>query len=245
MCLGSVAGRTLGRRQSVTKGKPDQAALRRKARRVAAALETRFGVPERRQARDPLDALVQTVLSQSTSDTNSHRAFRVLRQTFPTWDEAFEAGPEEIEKAIRSGGLARQKSVRIHELLGWVRERFGTFSLACVQEMTDEEAFALLLPLKGVGVKTVAVMLLFACGRDCFAVDTHVHRIVRRLGLVPETANAVKTFRLMKPLVPKGKALSLHVNLLKLGRTLCRPTTPRCTECPLRRMCDCAKAQRG
>jgi len=111
--------------------------------------------------------------------------------------------------------------------------------------MSDEEVFALLLPLKGVGVKTVAVMLLFACGRDCFAVDTHVHRIVRRLGLVPEAVNAVKTFRLMKPLVPKGKALSLHVNLLKLGRTLCRPTAPRCRECPLRRMCDYGKAHRG
>ncbi len=219
--------------------------LRRKTRRAVAALEGRFGVPEWGGAREPLDALVQTVLSQSTSDVNSGRAFRMLKAQFPTWERAHEAGPRKIEEAIRSGGLARQKSTRIHKLLGWVHERFGRFDLACVREMGDEEVFELLLPLAGVGVKTVAVMLLFACGRDCFAVDTHVHRIVRRLGLVPEKASAEKTFHLMRPLVPKGKALSFHVNLLKLGRSLCRPTAPACAACPLRRMCAHAKARRG
>jgi endonuclease-3 len=94
-------------------------------------------------------------------------------------------------------------------------------------------------------VKTIAVMLLFACGRDCFAVDTHVRRTVRRLGLVPEKANAEKIFHLMRPLVPEGKALSLHVNLLKLGRSLCRPTDPACPECPLRRLCNYPKAARS
>ena len=218
-----------------------QAALRRKATLAVAALEGRFGVPKRHGGREPLEALVQTVLSQSTSDVNSHRAFGQLKERFPEWEAAWRAGPGEIEEAIRSGGLARQKSRRIHSLLGWVRERFGEFSLRCVGEMSDAEVFGLLLPLEGVGVKTIAVMLLFACGRDCFAVDTHVHRIVRRLGLVPEKASAEKTFELMKPLVPKGKALSFHVNLLKLGRTLCRPTSPACPECPLRRLCGYAR----
>jgi len=216
------------------------AALRRRTARAVAALERRFGVPEWDGPEPPLDALVRTVLSQSTSDVNSGRAFDALKEQFPTWDEAFAAGPEAIEAAIRAGGLARQKSRRIHDLLGWVKERFGAFSLDAVQEMPTEQVFETLLPLDGVGVKTVAVMLLFACGRDCFPVDTHVHRIVRRVGLVPATASAERTFHLMKPLVPKGKALSFHVNLLTLGRTLCRPTDPKCPECPLRGMCDYA-----
>ena len=216
-------------------------ALRRQTARAVAALEKRFGVPEWGGARAPLDSLVQTILSQSTSDVNSQRAFGVLKERFPRWEEAHGAGAKRIEEAIRSGGLARQKSRRIHKVLGWVRERFGKFGLECVREMRDEEVFEMLLPLEGVGVKTVAVMLLFACGRDCFAVDTHVHRIVRRLGLVPEKASAERTFRLMRPLVPKGKALSFHLNLLKLGRTLCRPSSPRCGECPLRQMCDYAR----
>ena len=198
-------------------------------------------MPEWDGPEPPLDALVRTVLSQSTSDVNSHRAFSTLKRRFPTWQAAFEAGPRAIEAAIRSGGLASQKSARIHRLLGWVRERFGAFDLARVAEMPTEEVFGLLLPLDGVGVKTIAVMLLFACGRDCFAVDTHVHRIVRRLGLVPETASAERAFHLMAPLVPKGKALSFHVNLLTLGRTLCRPTDPKCPACPLRRLCGHAK----
>ncbi|MFW6163239.1 MAG: endonuclease III domain-containing protein, partial [Planctomycetota bacterium] len=192
-----------------------------------------------------LDTLVGTVLSQSTSDVNSHRAFEQLRERFPTWEGAYEAGPAAIEEAIRSGGLAKQKSRRIHQLLGWARERFGDFSLEPVRELDDGQVFELLLPLEGVGVKTVAVMLLFACGRDCFAVDTHVHRVVRRVGLAPEKANAEKTFRLMQALVPEGKALSFHVNLLKLGRTLCRPTDPKCPECPLRRMCNYAENRVG
>ncbi len=198
-------------------------------------------MPQWQGPRPPLDSLIQTVLSQATSDTNSHRAFRQLKERFPTWEQALAGRARDIERAIRSGGLARQKSVRIHKILRWVRDRFGEFDLRVVHEMPDDAVFETLLPLNGIGVKTVAVMLLFACGRDVFAVDTHVHRIVRRVGLVPEKATAEKTFALMRPLVPKGKALSFHVNLLKRGRTLCRPTDPACPECPLRRLCAFAK----
>jgi len=218
--------------------------LRERTRRAVAALERRFGVPVRDGPRPLLDSLVQTILSQSTSDINSHRAFARLKERFPEWEAAWRAGPRAIEAAIRCGGLARQKSRRIHKLLGWARERFGRFDLSPLAEMPTEEVFATLLPLEGVGVKTVAVMLLFACGRDCFAVDTHVHRIVRRLGLVPQNASAEKTFHLMAPLVPKGKAFSFHVNLLRLGRTLCRPSRPACGDCPLSRLCEHRRAAR-
>lgn len=219
------------------------ATLRRRTARAVAALERRFGAPGWDGPEPPLDALVRTVLSQSTSDVNSGRAFEALKAAFPTWDAAFGAGPTRIEAAIRSGGLARQKSRRIHKLLGWARDRFGGFDLGAVHQMPTEEVFETFLPLEGIGVKTIAVMLLFACGRDCFAVDTHVHRIVRRLGLAPEAASAERTFYLMAPLVPRGKALSFHLNLLALGRSLCRPTDPRCPECPLRRLCDRAKGR--
>ena len=232
------------RREGVGGERGEARRLRCKAARAVAALEQRFGAPEWDGPEAPLDALVRTVLSQSTSDVNSGRAFDALKAQFPTWEAAFAAGPGGIEATIRCGGLARQKSARIHKLLGWVRERFGRFDLGAVHAMPTEEVFELFLPLEGVGVKTVAVMLLFACGRDCFAVDTHVHRIVRRLGLVPPKASAEATFHLMKPLVPKGKALSFHLNLLALGRSICRPTTPNCAACPLRRLCDHARSLR-
>jgi endonuclease-3 len=226
--------------------KPDgrnPAALRRKAERATAALEERFGVPEWDGPEPPLDALVRTILSQSTSDVNSGRAFDSLKKRFPEWEAALAAGPGAIEPAIRSGGLARQKSVRIHKLLGWVRGRFRSLDLGFLCGLTTEEVFGLLLPLDGIGVKTIAVMLLFACGRDVFPVDTHVHRIVRRVGLVPEKASAERTFERMRPLVAKGKGLSFHLNLLELGRTICRPTDPECPVCPLRRMCAYARAR--
>ena len=219
----------------------NRASLRRRGARVTAALERRFGVPAWEGPEPPLDSLIWTILSQSNNDVNAERTFAALQARFPSWEEALAAGPGEIEAAIRRGGLARQKSVWIHKLLGWARERFRSFDLGALREMPTEEVFALLRPLDGVGVKTIAVTLLFACGRDVFPVDTHVHRIVRRVGLVPERASAEKTFELMRPLVPKGKALSLHVNLLRLGRTICRPTDPACPTCPLRRMCDYAK----
>jgi len=208
-----------------------------------ARLEERFGVPQWNGPRPPLDSLVQTILSQATSDTNSHRAFRQLRERFPTWEQALASRPREIERAIRSGGLARQKGLRIHRILHWVKERFGSLDLDFIHDMPTDEVFDALLPLEGVGVKTVAVMLMFACGRDCFAVDTHVHRITQRVGLVPAKATAERTFHLMRPLVPEGKALSFHLNLLALGRTLCRPTSPTCAECPLRRLCNYAKTR--
>jgi len=220
------------------------AALCRRTAQAVAALERRFGTPEWDGPEPPLDALVRTVLSQSTSDANSGRAFDALKEAFPTWEAAFAAGPAAIEAAIRSGGLARQKSRRIHNILAWVRERFGRFDLDAVDQMPTDEAFDTFLPLEGIGVKTVAVMLLFACGRDCFPVDTHVHRILRRVGLVPPTATAERTFHLMGPLVPPGKALSFHVNLLALGRTLCRPTDPNCPHCPLGKTCEFA-SKRG
>ena len=135
------------------------------------------------------------------------------------------------------GGLSNQKSVRIKSFLKWVKETFGRLSLEVLDSMPAEEAYGLLCTQKGIGVKTVAVTLLFACGRDIFPVDTHVHRICRRLGLVPDNASAEKTHWLMAPLVPQGKALSLHLNLLSHGRTVCLAQRPRCGECNLKRLC--------
>jgi len=97
----------------------------------------------------------------------------------------------------------------------------------------SEEVLTALVELNGVGVKTAACVLLFSLGRDIFPVDVHVHRLCKRLGMVPGTASAEKTFETMSRLVPRGKAYSLHTNLIRLGRTLCRPRDPKCGQCPL------------
>ena len=186
---------------------------------------------------DPLNELILTILSQSTSDHNRDMAWDNLRKTYPDWQQVIDAGPKKVAVAVRSAGLSNQKGQRIVDVLSWIKETYGELNLDFLYDMDVDEAFETFTKLKGVGLKTMAVVLMFSCGRDVFPVDTHVHRICRRLKLVPDKADAVKTFHLMKPLVPEGKSYSLHMNLLDFGRQICSARSPRCLECPLYDIC--------
>lgn len=215
--------------------------LARRLETVARRLAGHYGVPRHRRS-DPLDELIRTVLSQNTSDTNSDRAFRSLKASWPSWELAARARPAALERAIRCGGLSRIKSRRILQILAAVRRREGGYDLRRLRRLRAPAAAARLSDLPGVGPKTRACVLLFACGLPAFPVDTHVHRIVRRLGLVPETASAERSQLLLTPALPPGHALDLHLNLIRLGRELCRPRAPRCTCCPLRATCGYGRA---
>ena len=210
--------------------------LRKRLLKIADLLAASYGRPRRRRT-DPLDSLIQAVLSQNTSDVNSDRAFASLKGAFPTWERAAAARPGPIERAIRSGGLARTKSRRILKLLAAVRQREGGLHLRALRRLHATEADARLRGLPGVGPKTRACVLLFGCGHPVFPVDTHVHRTARRLGLVPETSSAERAHEILGPAVPGGRALGLHLNLIRLGREVCRPRAPRCPSCPLCRVC--------
>jgi len=231
-----------GRQTLLPSERPEAPAeVRRWVARVTGLLERHFGKPDprapasptRAREEDPLEVLLHTILSQNTNDVLRDRAYDRLRERFPT-DEALQRAPvRSIASAIRVSGLHRQKAQRIKRVLRWTCSHFGGLSLQALCQMPTEEAFAALASVNGVGPKTAAVVLLFGCGRDIFPVDTHCHRTVRRLGFVPWKLGREQTFRAMQPLVPKGKALSLHLNLIHLGRTICRAPRPRCCECPL------------
>lgn len=212
-------------------------ALSRRLAGVARLLSRAYGRPRRRR-RDPLHVLIETVLSQNTSDANSHRAYRSLRASFPTWEALARARPRSVEGAIRVGGLARIKSRRIVRLLAAVHEREGRYDLRVLRRLDLPRAEEHLSGLPGVGPKTRACVLLFGCSHPAFPVDTHVHRIVRRLGLVEGDSSAPRAQQRLEPAVPRGRALDLHLNLIRLGREVCRPRRPRCPSCPLRP--DCA-----
>jgi len=214
-----------------------------RVRRMVELLEARYGIPERPERDSPLDSMVLTILSQSTNDTNSHAAFQSLKRRFPSWRQAAEAPAGEIADAIRRGGLSNQKSKVIRDFLHWAKERFGSYTIDPICEMDEQEAYDLFRQVPGIGVKTVAVTLLFACRRDVFPVDTHVNRVCGRIGVVPPGTPPHKTHWLMQPHVPAGKAFSLHINLIGLGREICRGT-PRCSICPLNRVCDYAREER-
>lgn len=210
---------------------------------MTSALEERYGVPRRRRGRDLVASLVRTVLSQNTTDTNSLNAYMMLRERFPEWGDVERAHVRSIEAAIRSGGLARTKAGRIKRILGEIRSREGTLDLGPLRDMETERVMEYLLGMEGVGLKTAACVALFGLGRDVLPVDTHVHRVIGRTGVVGRPGGREATYRALEGLAPRGKALSLHVNLIRLGRELCRPRAPLCEQCPIRR--DCAHGRRG
>ena len=214
-------------------------ALREKVRRIVGLLEKEYGIPPRGAAHDdPLDLLVGTILSQNTSDTNSHRAYRNLVERFPGWQEVLGARLSSIERAIRSGGLAPTKARRIKAVLAWVKKEHGTLSLSHLREMSVDDAIQHLGHLPGIGLKTVAVVMLFGCDADICPVDTHVHRLAGRIGLVEPKANRDATFTALRGLVPMGKGRSLHVNLITHGRTVCKAQRPHCGRCALCDVCN-------
>lgn len=212
-------------------------ALRTKTAEVHRRLAKRFGTPKWQGPEDPLESIIWTILSQNTNDLNSERAYRSLRKAFPRWELLLEAPVGGIARAIRVGGLANRKSKHIKDFLKWVKRTYGRLSLKAMHDMTPEEAVETFTRHKGIGLKTVYVTLLFACGKDVFPVDTHIYRIVRRLGIVPGKASRDQVTKLMQVLVSKGKSFALHLNLIAFGRTVCKAQKPLCWDCPLVRLC--------
>jgi endonuclease-3 len=185
-----------------------------------------------------LDELVLTVLSQHTSDINSGRAFEGLQARFSTWDEVIAAPTNEVADSIRAGGIADVKAARIQAILREIEGRERAIDLERLNEMSDGEVERYLCSLPGVGPKTAACVLVFSMGRAAFPIDTHVHRIVQRLGWVGEKDNAEVVHRQLTPRIPPDIRYPLHMALIEHGRTICKARMPRCSDCVLFDMCD-------
>ena len=186
---------------------------------------------------DTVSELVFTILSQHTSDTNAERAGEGLKARFGSWDAVAQASVEEVEGAIRSAGLARQKAPRILGTLQRVLALRGKLDLDFLAELPLAEAKAWLRELPGVGPKTAAVVLCFALGMPAMAVDTHVHRVTRRLGLIGPKVTAEQAHDILEPLVPPEEVYAFHVGLITHGRQVCHARRPECGRCPLREGC--------
>jgi endonuclease III len=201
-----------------------------------------YGVPEPMAHGHPIAELVLTVLSQSTNDRNRDVAYLRLRERFPTWEAVRDAPVEEIEEAIRPGGISKVKSVRIQQILRAIGDPLDLDWLA---DTSVEEGQAFLCSLPGVGRKTAACVLLFAFGAHDVPVDTHVSRVGRRLGLLSETPNFDALHDEMVALTPPGAELELHMNLLRHGRRTCAARLPRCEECALESLCPSSRLLGG
>ena len=209
-----------------------------KARHTQRLLRASYGEPALKLQRDPLSELVMTILSQNTSDTNSGRAYRSLRERYPTWDQVLEANSDELAQTIRPGGLANIKAPRIQAILRTLQDEHGELDLSFLEPMSVQEARRYLLSMPGVGPKTAACVLLFALRKPALPVDTHVHRVSLRLGLIPSKASAEKAHALLEELLPEESYYPFHLLLIQHGRTLCKAQRPVCEECPVASECE-------
>lgn len=211
----------------------------RSVRRVAELLLERYG-QRAPQPQDPLDGLVLIILSQATNDLNCDRAFRSLKSHFPTWNEVLAAPTSAVADAIRIGGLANQKAERIRGLLQEIKSESGALDLSWMHQAPAAECRAYLQRFHGVGPKTIACVLLFFLNKPAFPVDTHVHRVAKRLGWIRPQAAPEEAHRVLEAAVPDECKLDLHVNLISHGRAVCRADGnggPLCGACVLRRHC--------
>lgn len=202
------------------------------------ALVEEFGHPDWRPHLSPVGELVSTILSQNTNDTNRDAAYDSLREQFPTWEQVRDAPLEEIIDAIRIAGLANQKGPAIQNALKVISEERGVIELDFLSTLTNQQASDWLVKLKGVGPKTAAIVLLFSLNMPAFPVDTHVYRVTGRLGIRPEKMSAKDAHQYLAKQFHTDTYYPVHLNLIRLGREICKARKPKCASCPLNRMCD-------
>ena len=187
---------------------------------------------------DALGELVNTMLSQNTNDRNRDLAYARLRERFPTWAQVRDAPADEVIEAIRPAGLAPSKGPRIQAALQRITSEQGSLTLDFLADLPVTEARDWLQSLDGVGPKTAAIVLLFALGKPAFPVDTHVHRVSSRLGLLPPRTSREKAHVLLEAAVPPDWYYAFHINLIEHGRQICHARSPACEDCFLQQLCD-------
>ena len=200
-------------------------------------LEAAYGPRPLKPNGDPLGELIQTILSQNTSDANSRPAYQNLRRAFPRWEQVLDAPVQAIAEPIKSGGLAVIKAKRIQEALREILRQRGHLNLDFLNELPVKEGLEWLKSLKGVGDKTANCVLLFALGKPALPVDTHIFRVSKRLGLIPPKASFEEAHQSLIKKVPTARLYPFHMLMIEHGRRVCSAQRPRCPDCPLNAVC--------
>ena len=209
-----------------------------KAAKVCRLLIKNYGEVIVERSLEPIDELVLTILSQNTNDVNMFRAYESLKSTYPTWEEVLKASIEDLGLAIKSSGFFRVKAKRIKATLSEIVKRVGKLDISHLETMSVSDATEWLTSLHGVGPKTAAIVLLFCFGMATLPVDTHVWRVTKRLGLIPEDTSREKAQILLEEVLPKRCIYSMNHNLIKHGREICEAQKPLCPECFLQDICE-------
>lgn len=204
--------------------------------RVWKGLEEHYGRPQLRPNRDPVGELVQTILSQHTTDASSGKAYQQLKERYPTWQAVEEAPVDELAQTIRFAGLPSQKASTIKRAL----RDMDSESLARLATLPVAEARKQLTAIRGVGDKTASCVLLFALGMPAQPVDTHIERVSKRLGITNAASTATGIQNVFEHCLPANGEMmyAFHVDMVRHGREICQARVPRCEICFLSRNCD-------
>lgn len=205
---------------------------------IAAALTDVYGKLDWSRNQDGMDELISCILSQSTNDTNRDRAFARLKARFADWEAVRFADLDELIEAVRPAGLANQKAPRIQDALAVIHEKAGDYSIDFLNDLSLDEAKAWLVSLKGIGPKTAAIVLCFAYGRPAFPVDTHIYRVSKRIGFLPEKLSADDAHPVMEAIAPPDDYYQFHIQLIQHGRDTCHARKPACERCSICDYCD-------
>ncbi|WP_296808787.1 endonuclease III [uncultured Methanobrevibacter sp.] len=177
---------------------------------------------------DPYKVLVRTILSQRTRDENTDQATNNLFSKYKDIYEVVEAPTENVQELIKPAGFYRVKAGRIQEVSQILIDQYG----GEVPDTLEE-----LVKLPGVGRKTANCVLVFAFELPAIPVDTHVHRISNRMGLV-NTKNPDETEFELSKIAPKELWIKLNDLMVQFGQNICKPTSPQCEMCPVNYLCD-------
>lgn len=216
-----------------------------KIEEISNLLKQEYGIPERRNRRNGIETLIRVILSQNTNSKNSGRAYEALKEKFESPEDIMKANRKELAEIISVSGLHNMKAKRIQECLNRIKEERGKLSLEFLKDTDLDEAREWLTELPGIGPKSAAIILNFRFEKAAFPVDTHVFRVSKRLGLIPEKSTREKAHKLMEGLVPEDRMYEVHVNLIRHGREVCKAPTPVCSECSLTKVCDYFQEDRG
>lgn len=211
--------------------------MNKNTKRVLYLLNKNYSLPNWVKYKEPLEQLLITILSQDTNWKNTYRAYRNLKDKFPTLNRLAKAKLTQIESALKPAGLYRQKARTIKNILKIVKQREGKLSLNRLKKVSLDEALEYLLSFPGVGKKTASCVLLFSLDKNALPVDTHILRVSKRLGILPNRASVNTAHRLLAEIIPKHQYLNFHIKMILHGRKICKAINPKCRECIFIEIC--------
>lgn len=224
----------------------DREALRAKTMAVYERIIATYGERPRKARREPMHELISTMLSHRTTQANEAAAYQKMMETFGSWEAIRDAPVDQLTEAIAVSNFPEVKAPRIKEVVGRILAERGEANIDFLAQLPTEEALQWLMDLPGVGIKTATLVLLFCFGMPVMPVDTHVHRVSQRLGLIGAKVNPTDAHPLLLALLPPDPHIlfNFHVGNLKHGQQICVWKAPRCEKCPLTDLCNYYQAHK-